>query len=140
MKPSQSVALIVDDDSNIRNFISLLIQQRGYSLLTASDGQEALTLSRSHAGAIDLLVSDVNMPRLNGIDLAGRLTDERPGIRVLMMSGIEQATLGLPFLKKPFLPDQLWRKLEQVFTEPPEEPRELAQLVGAAMPAGQWED
>ena len=137
---SQSVVLIVDDDSNIRNFVSLMIQQRGYSLLAAADGQEALTLSRTYPGEIDLVVSDVNMPRMNGLDLAGQLLDERPGIRVLMMSGIEQTTLGLPFLHKPFLPDQLWRKLDEVLTGGPKDSRESLQLEGAASPAGHWVD
>ena len=140
MNLSQSVVLIVDDDANIRNFLSLMIQQKGYSLLIANDGQEALALSRTYPGDIDLLVSDVQMPRMNGLDLAGHVLDERPRTRVLMMSGLEPDTLALPFLRKPFLPDELWRKLAEVFAEPKENAPERALFEGAAVAAGQWEN
>ena len=140
MNLSQSVVLIVDDDANIRNFLSLMIQQKGYSLLTANDGQEALALSRTYPGDIDLLVSDVQMPRMNGLDLAGHVLDERPRTRVLMMSGIEPDTLALPFLRKPFLPDELWRKLDEVFAEPKENSPERALFEGVAVAAGQWDN
>jgi DNA-binding NtrC family response regulator len=116
---SQIVVLIVDDDATVRNFLAIIIQERGYSFLVASNGQEALTLSRTYRGDIHLLLSDVNMPQMSGPDLARHVMSERPGIRVLIMSGIEQTNLNVPFLRKPFVPHELWGKLEQVFRDHP---------------------
>ena len=88
---------------------------RGYTMLTASDGVEALEISRGHSGAIDLLVTDVVMPRMNGPELAGRMAVLRPGIRVLYISGYAETALahqgrlepGVDLLQKPFDPDTL---------------------------------
>ena len=152
MKRSESVVLIVDDNASVRTLLSLCIRERGYSFLLAANGQQALSMSRAYPGKIDLLLSDVDMPQMNGFDLARQLIKERPGVRVLMISGVERATFGLPFLRKPFLPHDLWRKLEQVFSSAPcrwpETPllgKETvsaagAQFVGAGIPAVPLDD
>ena len=98
MKRSEIIVLIVDDNSSVRNLLSLCIQERGYSFLLAANGKQALSISRAYPGKIDVLLSDVDMPQMNGFDLAKQLIKERPGVRVLMISGVERATFGLPFL------------------------------------------
>lgn len=103
----QPVILVADDEPLIRNLITLLMQQAGYSVLAAADGHEGLELSRKYSGAIALVITDYDMPRLNGTDLCHHLREERPGIKILMMSGkdigeIVSQNANLPFLPKPF--------------------------------------
>jgi CheY-like chemotaxis protein len=84
-------------------------------VLQASDGEQAIEVSRRHTGTIDLLVTDVVMPRLGGRELARRLLAERPELRVIFMSGYSNDAQGLgdlagsvgEFLQKPFSPSQL---------------------------------
>src|SRR5690242_5939672 len=94
------------------------MQESGYAVLVAANGREALALSRAFSGEIQLLMSDINMPHMDGLDLASHVINDRPGTRVLMLSGLDQDTLGLPFLRKPFVPRELWRMLELVFSTP----------------------
>ena len=83
------VILVADDEALIRNLVTLLLQHEGYFVLSAADGREGLELSRQYPGTIDLLITDVQMPRMNGTDLCGHLLEERPGIKVLVMSGAD---------------------------------------------------
>ena len=104
---SRSVVLVADDEPLIRNLVTLLLQDEGYFVISAADGHEGLELSRKYPGKIDLLITDVNMPRMNGTDLCGHLMEERPGIKVLVMSGADMRKIvkrnaNLPFLPKPF--------------------------------------
>ena len=62
-----------------------MLQQEGYFVLQAADGHEGLELSRKYDKKIDMLVTDVEMPRMNGMDLCGHLLEERPGIKVLII-------------------------------------------------------
>jgi DNA-binding response OmpR family regulator len=117
-----AVILVVDDNDLIRKLITLLMQQEGYVVLTSSDGHEGLELSRRYPGPIDLLITDVEMPRLIGTDLCARLLDERPGIRVLVMSGADLSEMicdevNLPFLSKPFDPEVLKAKVRAILAD-----------------------
>lgn len=67
----QSVILVADDDALIRNVVTHLLQHEEYFVLSVADGHEGLQLSRNYAGVIDLLITDVDMPRMNGTDLCG---------------------------------------------------------------------
>jgi DNA-binding response OmpR family regulator len=101
------IIIVADDEVLVRNIVTLLLQGQGYIVLTASDGQEGLELSRKYPGTIDLVITDVEMPRLNGMDLVTHLREERPGIKVLVMSGSDMKEIvsqnaNLPFLPKPF--------------------------------------
>jgi len=103
----QPVILVADDEALIRNLVTLLLQQDGYVVLSAADGHEGVELSRRYPGTIDLLITDMVMPRMNGSDLCAHLREERPGIKVLVMSGgdigeIIRQNADLPFLPKPF--------------------------------------
>jgi CheY-like chemotaxis protein len=101
--------------------IHRVLTRAGYSVLLAADGEEALELSRGHAGGIDLLPSDIMMPRMDGVNLAARLREERPHTKTLLISG--QMNSEMPdgdgffdFLRKPFVPGQLRSKLEEILT------------------------
>ena len=98
-----------------------MLEKEGYALLTANDGQEALEISEKFADAIHLLLTDVQMPRMNGLVLAERVREQRPEIKVMMMSGQTTTTIlekNTPdaFLKKPFIPPTLLQCVQRVLT------------------------
>jgi PAS domain S-box-containing protein len=102
--------LFVEDDPGVRELISEFLSAKGYHVLTATNGVSALELVRSFTGTIDLLVSDLCMPKMGGIELAAQLKGSRPEVRVLFVSGypgddvVEKpvASAGAPILQKPF--------------------------------------
>ena len=102
--------LVVDDDPSILETVSDLLG-RNYSVLRANSGKEALQLSKDCKSEIRLLLSDFQMPRTGGIELATQITAQRPAIKVLLMSGYPAGMLilneGWHFLAKPFIPSQL---------------------------------
>jgi CheY-like chemotaxis protein len=125
--PQQSVILVADDEVLIRNLVTLLMQREGHFVLSAADGHEGLELSRKYPGLIDLLITDVQMPRLNGTDLCAHLLEERPGIKVLVMSGsdmseIVRQNVHLLFLPKPFDGETLKAKVRAILAAPVQQP------------------
>jgi DNA-binding response OmpR family regulator len=119
----QPVILVADDEPLIRNLVTLLLQHDGYFVISAADGHEGLELSRKYPGVIDLLITDVEMPRMNGTDLCGHLMEERPGIKVLVMSGkdineIIRQNANMPFLPKPFNGETLKAKVRAILAPP----------------------
>jgi CheY-like chemotaxis protein len=103
------VTLVADDEPLIRNLVTLLLQDEGHFVISAADGQEALELSREYVGLIDLVITDLDMPRMNGIDLCRHLMQERPTLKFLATSGAGAETgeiivenTHLPFVAKPF--------------------------------------
>ena len=119
----QPVILVADDEALIRNLVTLLLQQEGYFVLSAADGHEGLELSRKYPGPIDLVITDVQMPRLNGTDLCAHLIEERPGIKVLVMSGkdmseIVRQNVHMPFLPKPFDGETLKARVRAILGGP----------------------
>jgi two-component system cell cycle sensor histidine kinase/response regulator CckA len=117
------VILLAEDEPVVRNFIQAALTNAGYLVLAATDGSEALQLSRAYDGTIDLVLSDVHMPKLIGPDLVGVLVKERPGIRAVMMTGKSSGripeVLRPEMLRKPFLPKQLVEKIRHAFLSPP---------------------
>ena len=107
--------LVAEDEDAVRGFTVAVLTDRGYRVLEARDGFEALEVASRYGNAIDLLLTDVVMPGMNGRDLARRLLQIRPSIRVVYTSGYtdgDAAFLGLAetgssFLPKPFLPEAL---------------------------------
>ena len=94
----------------------------GYTVLTARDGDEAVHICKQHAGPIHLLVTDVAMPRMNGRQLADQLVASYPKMKVLFISGNDDAATcggvnpeGTALLIKPFTPDVLARKARELF-------------------------
>jgi CheY-like chemotaxis protein len=114
--------LLVEDNDNLRNLLQRTLEGAGFSVLAASDGAEALRLCQWHDGAIDLTVSDVVMPRLNGIQLKEQIMAIRPGMRFLFITGFaeefpelrEMIENGGGILQKPFLPSELVAEVEQM--------------------------
>lgn len=101
------VILLVEDDVGMQFLVWSLLKTEGFTVLTAGDGKAALDVSRNHPGTIDLVLSDVEMPRMDGLELCKTIASERPGIKVLLMSGVapckeKVSAKGLPFLQKPF--------------------------------------
>ena len=126
----QSVILVADDEALIRNLVTLLMQQEGHLVLSAANGHEGLELSRQYPGSIELVITDVQMPRLNGTDLCAHLLEERPGIRVLVMSGADMSEIvsqnvDLPFLPKPFDPEALKARVRAILAAPVQPPMHL---------------
>jgi PAS domain S-box-containing protein len=113
--------LVAEDEASVRELIASLLADEGYRVLVASDGQEAIDLCREGGAPIDLLLTDVIMPRMNGRELADRLSARMPGIRILFMSGYTDDAIGhhgvldeeTRFLSKPFSPETLLRKIRE---------------------------
>jgi predicted ATPase/signal transduction histidine kinase len=114
--------LLVEDNDGVRVAARLILQRHGYAVLEAGGPGEALLVCEQHQGEIQLLLTDVVMPRMTGPELAGRIAATRPGIRLLFMSGYSDASItagGLgdqpaAFLQKPLTPDLLARKVREV--------------------------
>jgi len=98
------VLLIADDEVVIRNVAQITLERAGYSVLAASDGEEALAISRRFPGHIQLLLTDINMPKMDGFKLREHIIQERPGTFVLLMSGQVNPGAEFHFLPKPFTP------------------------------------
>jgi two-component system, cell cycle sensor histidine kinase and response regulator CckA len=84
--------LLAEDDDGVRELAELILSRYGYTVLPARDGEDALRIAAEHAGPIDLLVTDIVMPRMRGTELAERLTNTRPETGVLYMSGYADAS------------------------------------------------
>ena len=112
----------MEDEKAVRNLARHVLTANGYAVLEAGHGEEALRAASEHAGPIDLVVTDVVMPRMNGRELVDQLAAIRPGLRVVYMSGhtddavvargVQTATLT--FLQKPFTVDALVRTVRSV--------------------------
>ncbi len=100
--------LVVEDEDDLRRLLLEVLRGRGYTVLDASRPEQAMELSQQYAEPIDLLVTDVVMPNMNGPALAAKLRQQRPALPVLFISGYsEPAQAPRPFLKKPFPPEAL---------------------------------
>ena len=112
---SQFVILVAEDDQLVRNVVCTTLTMAGYIVLDATDGAHALEVSRGYDGLIHVLLTDVIMPNMDGLELSDHITRERPGIKVLLMSGKTSAESlegqSMQFLRKPFLPKTLRDRL-----------------------------
>jgi DNA-binding NtrC family response regulator len=117
LRGTESILLVEDDDA-VRDALSRALTARGYRLLLARNGEEALAAADQHRGGIHLVVSDVVMPRMGGLQLFGRLRGWYPGLRFLFISGFNQPPIDhhdlddgrTRFLAKPFSLDHLLRE------------------------------
>ena len=118
--------LLVEDERAVRDLLRQVLQRYGYTVLEASYPEQALALSHHHEGPIHLLVTDVVMPMMSGLELAGQAQAMRPSLRVLYMSGYTDNVTDLPhvlnarssFLQKPFQPATLAHKVREVLDMP----------------------
>jgi two-component system cell cycle sensor histidine kinase/response regulator CckA len=120
--------LLVEDEAALRDLVMETLAEAGYTVIAASRADEALELAAGHAAPIDLLLTDVIMPGMSGPALARRLSELRPDLRVVFMSGYTANTLGQQgvneqdVLEKPFSPSVLLRKLEAILKVRPSAP------------------
>jgi two-component system cell cycle sensor histidine kinase/response regulator CckA len=112
----QTVVLVVDDEVMIQKLARITLEADGYFILTANDGEEALHVSREFSGTIHVVLSDVMMPTIDGLQLRERILTERPGIKVLLMSGCVDGPppSNVPFLAKPFDPAVLIERMRRL--------------------------
>jgi two-component system, cell cycle sensor histidine kinase and response regulator CckA len=114
--------LLVEDEAIVRRLVAEILEDAGYTVLQAGDGNSALELVRRHQGALDLLVTDVVMPGMSGRDVATAISSLRPGLEVLYMSGYTDSAIvkhgaldpETAFLQKPFSADDLTRKVRSL--------------------------
>jgi len=113
---------LVEDDAVIRNLNQQILQSKGYQVLTASNGIEAVDKAKLHKGKVDLLVIDVVLPKMDGYQTALKMCEQFPNMRVLYVSGYtKDVTMehgvqgtGLNFMQKPFSPDQLLNRVREI--------------------------
>jgi CheY-like chemotaxis protein len=118
--------LLVEDEDAVRDVVRRVLERQGYHVLEASSGPRALALAATWSAAIDLLLTDVIMPEMNGPQLAAQLSAQRPGLRVLYASGYAADALGplglatreVDLIQKPFTPGGLARRVRQALDEP----------------------
>ncbi len=118
--------LLVEDQPEVRNLTRRILEMRGYAVLVAASGPEALVLSDQHRGPIDLLITDVVMPGMGGRDVSLTLSPKRPLMKILYLSGYtDQAVIhhgvlepGVEFLQKPYSADVLARKVREILDAP----------------------
>jgi two-component system cell cycle sensor histidine kinase/response regulator CckA len=125
-KGGNETVLLAEDEEAVRRLAAMALERNGYRVIAAPDGLAALDMAAAHDGRIDLLLTDVIMPGLNGRELATRFATIHPEARVLFMSGYAGDTLSaqgvldssVAFLAKPFVPTELARKVRETLDEP----------------------
>jgi len=141
----RETVLVVEDEQPVRQLAAAMLRRQGYRVIEAEDGAEALSIAERHEGPIEMLVTDVVMPQMNGCQLAQRLQSTRPTMKVLYVSGYADSALlpagivrnGLPILEKPFTTDELARGVRELLDQdsavlPPGKCRSDARPGGAA--------
>jgi len=117
--------LVVEDEAEVRTLACEFLKARGYSVLQAKDGMQALEIAAAHAGKIHLMLSDVVMPRLGGLELGKRLKELRPELKIVFMSGYSEYAGGdqgaavseSAIIQKPFSAASLVTKIHEVLME-----------------------
>ncbi len=124
MPPGVSTILLVEDESGLRKLMRAALERKGYRVLEAKDGAEALSACRQNLEHIDLVVTDLAMPRMTGLQLKEKVVALRSSMKFLLISGYAEDVLGsreqIPnagdFLEKPFRPDELTRKVREILS------------------------
>ncbi len=114
--------LFVDDELPIRVVSTRVLQEEGFLVLSAENGLAALDVVQSHSGSIDLVVTDLVMPKMNGLDLVMKLKETYPNLPVLFIAGAhnpstDETPLDAEFLAKPFLPQTMVNKVRELLSD-----------------------
>jgi two-component system, cell cycle sensor histidine kinase and response regulator CckA len=120
--PSSATILVVEDEEHVRDMLEKLISRAGFDVIMVTNGPDALAVEASHPAPIDVLISDVVMPAMSGIELAEEMAERRPDIGIILLSGytaetldLEQATRrGARFITKPVASGDLRRTIAEV--------------------------
>jgi len=118
------LVLMVEDDDQVRAIASAALKSRGYDVVSAENGEEALKIAAKISGPLDMLVTDVIMPKMGGPELVAKLVPGRPELRVLFISGYTENSLipastvpaGVQHLPKPFTPNMLAQKVNEMMS------------------------
>jgi len=137
LPPTSEVVLVVEDERAFRDLLHEGLQSKGYQVLVAANGVEALQVAKEHKGSISVLVTDVIMPEMSGPELAKNLKKVRPNTDVLYMSGYTDDKLGnisetdgeLTLIQKPFYIDDLVRKMQEILRRKDSSSREVSSPV-----------
>src|SRR6266567_3938840 len=122
MAAGSETVLLAEAQPSIRGVLRESLESKGYTVLEAQNGVQALEIAERHPGAIDVLVTDVIMPQLRGLDLAKRVTEIHPDVCIIFMSGYSEDALlenrllsqkKMILIQKPFDPDDLTQKIRQ---------------------------
>ena len=122
MPTAIATILLVEDEFSLRRLMKVTLERHGYRVLEAKDGTEGLSVFRQHLEQVELVVTDLAMPRMTGLQLKGKIMALRPSMRFLLISGYaedvidsrEQIARAGDFLEKPFHPDELVRKIREI--------------------------
>jgi CheY-like chemotaxis protein len=113
--------LLAEDEESLRNLTKLLLEADGYTVLQAANGAAALEVAAAYAGQIELLITDIIMPGMQGRELAMHLQRQRPKLKVLYTTGYADSNLTLDVhsrvIEKPFTPDTLSRTVRTVLAD-----------------------
>lgn len=121
--PSEAkTVLVVDDEAKLRQIIRVGLAAEGFVVLEAGDAEEALRICKEHPDPIHLILIDVVLPRMSGLELAPRVVELRPEIQVILMSGYPDERIllhaslnpNVPFFHKPFTLDALVSKIQEM--------------------------
>lgn len=124
MKGSKPVVLLAEDDGGIRFLIKPLLQQAGYKVVEAANGEEAINVFNRHKDAIQLVLLDVMMPKKTSKEVCDEVRKINPSIKCLLMSGYPKEVLdergfldnGVCFLSKPVNPEELLKKMDELLS------------------------
>jgi two-component system cell cycle sensor histidine kinase/response regulator CckA len=119
-EPIRQTVLLVDDEASVRLYVTTVLRREGFQVLEAADGVDALAMLREIRGAVDVLVTDIKMPRMTGIELVNAAKIAFPGIPVVYISGehlkqeLHSPQHRVAFLQKPFLPQAVLDAVREV--------------------------
>jgi len=139
VEPGTETILLVEDEANLRYLARQYLEKQGYRVIEAADGAVAMQIAVAHEGVIHLLLTDVIMPGMNGRELAQRISEIRPNVKVLYMSGYTENVIGqdgtldagVRLLQKPFNLRDLKSKVREVLDATPTPPEAVMSMQSA---------